>query len=73
MEITWGKCPRVPKENGGLAADALLSEPLRNGLGRKKMAGAAADMPDIGVFVDGFLLLGPHNHKSHNRDVCVSL
>ena len=24
MKVTWGHCPRVPKENGGLRASMLL-------------------------------------------------
>ena len=48
-------------------ADALLKEPSRDGLGRKKMAGAAADMPAIGVPVEvvpnGFYS-DPHRYRA---------
>ena len=39
----------------GDASDALLSEPLRNRLSRKKMAGV--DMPAIDVFVEVVVVL----------------
>ena len=32
MEITWGQCPHVPKENGGLPGSAL-KVPVVGGLG----------------------------------------